>query len=296
MSSGSNKNAALLFPANANLPDLEKTIQEIKNRVNTVKKSHPEFDDDDWDRYGFRSASVATPGWKVITSIVKAESASRRESMLGGPMFSSENFPWPSKRKKPMLSVVQMDLRIASKLRCLPFGDGLLQVFISECASWWEVRVVPRQEVDTANLAALPEFENIESACVPMDWITGNDISFRFSLKEVPDGRYFEQIVGFDEPVISSCAYGVSDLVKPDGVPQDVFDVARDLALIHGNIHGLHMFGTFDGIQYRPDERKPLFMAFCDDHGYTFGGGGNAQIFYKSTKNGPKFEFEWSCG
>jgi hypothetical protein len=58
-----------------------------------------------------------------------------------------------------------------------------------------------------------------------------------------------------------------------------------------------HFFGHCQPIQYDLSERPPMLLALESDDMFTWGDGGNAQIFYEIQPDGSvKFSFEASCG
>jgi hypothetical protein len=194
--------------------------------------------------------------------------------MLAGPLFSCAKFPWPREDSKPMLPVTQVDLRLLSKLRGLPLGDGLLQVFLGPSMSNWEVRVVPREVVDSAKLSKPPPIRGSDEYFVPTRWA------------EV-DGE-FDAIASFSGPKISSNV----QLEEPKRLPQELRKTVQDVNAINGNDFGLHMFGSFYPSQYSPSERPPCLMLLDSKRGYFWCRFGSAQIFYEIRDDGVNFTFE----
>jgi len=87
--------------------------------------------------------------WKLDVSEKPFKDVDRRGSMLKGPFFITEEYPIPREPyddKRLMAPIIQADLRELSKLRGLPLGDGLLQVW--SVTGQWETRVIPRHVVD----------------------------------------------------------------------------------------------------------------------------------------------------
>ena len=260
---------------------IETTIASLQSDARRLWEA---YKDDEYFRDNlFMIAEVerAAPAWTLITRKVKTAEANRKLSMLTGPFFACEEYPWPSDNGMPMASLVQLDLRVASKLRQLPLGDGLLQVFIRPDAGNWEVRSIPRQVVETAALTELPTFDENQFSSTSLEWAS--------------ESGEFDEIVALSNPVISSTAVFDGGSM-PDNLLDEVLPFVERMNGHAGNTYGPpRLFGTFDLIQYCPSERPPSLMCLGIDDNFTWGGAGSAQIFYEVGENGVEFTFEWSC-
>lgn len=255
---------------------LEVTIASLKSDARhlwAVNKDDEYFRD---NLFMLAKVDRAALAWTLNTRRVKTAEANRKQSMLTGPFFACEEYPWPSYNGIPMASVVQLDLRVPSKLRQLPFGDGLLQVFIRPDAGSWEVRTIPRQVVDTAALSKLPTFDENQFSSASLEWAS--------------DSGEFDEMVALSKPVISSTVW------MPDNMPDELLPLVERMNGYAGNTDGPpYLFGTFDLIQYCPSERPPCLMCLCSDDNFNWGGDGSAQIFYEFSEKGTEFTFEWAC-
>jgi len=213
---------------------------------------------------------------------------SRDQRYLELRLFTSSNYPWPEAGRKGKLAapIVQINLAEISRLRNADYGDGLLQVFITDSYMGSIVRLIPKQEVRPELLTNIlaqdsndffdPDRCRCPSGC--LDY-----------------GAY--QIVGFEEPVLSSPDFYA--LYAPeDGDPELFKQIHREIMALEDGSDRFHMFGTFSQIQYSHSEdmESEVFMAMESDLGYEWGDSGNAQIFFNRRDNGMhSFSFMWSC-
>jgi hypothetical protein len=260
------------------LLNMEKDIAYLQNEARRLKKIYKNEQYYQNALFVMEELERASPTWELITKKVKTIDANRRCNMLTGPFFTSQEFPWPSNDDEPMLSVVQFDLRIASKLRNLPFGDHLLQVFIAPDRSNWVVRTIPRGVVESSPITALPVIERESFSVASSEWVS--------------DDGYFEEIIGLSEPMISSTSR-VREI--PSDLPDELRVFIDKMNEVSGNSFGpTRLFGTFDSIHYFPSERPESFMCIDDDENFCWGPDGSAQIFYEFAEDGPRFDLEWS--
>ena len=220
----------------------------------------------------------AGPAWRLRTLTVPVEMADRRKSMLGGPFFTSEEYPWPRATSGKFADpVAQIDLKAVSELRSMPFGDGMLQVWNADYQHPI-IRIIPRDVIETAEMTPVaPTSEgDFEWTFVPTEWVSGGGV---------------QQILGFEGPLFSG-HISLDDFASPPELKR-LADLGKVLTQ---NDSGLHLFGTFYPVQYTASEKGlPVFLALDCDHGYFWGDSGTAQIFYRMTESGPEFSFDWSC-
>lgn len=132
--------------------------------------------------------------WNLISVSIREIHIDRRRGCFGGPLFTSESFPWPMDRGHDLLEpVIQVDLRDLSELKGKPFGDGLLQV-------WMDVdkfmRVIPRAAVDHEPLDPIP-IEKIHREW----WSDGKDWTSN-TVRAL-------QVIGYEGPLFS-CGSGIA--------------------------------------------------------------------------------------
>lgn len=247
------------------LDDLQRELKRVVNKYETYSFAQ-NFTDE------IQVVLRAAPCWKIRTMKVSTAAANRTCNMLAGPLFSCKEFPWPKDHRTPMVPVAQIDLRLASRLRGLPLGDGLLQVFLARSSFKWKTRVIPRAVVQSAKLTPTPAIHESPCCFPPLDWAKRDGI--------------FDEIVGFSNPVISSTAE--FDL---DGqwrrIPRDLRAVAERANAFEGNAGGAQMFGTFYPTGYGPTEKPPCFMNLE----YSVG---CVQVFYQIEKDGVTFSSSYS--
>ena len=251
--------------------------------------------------YGHKGLAYAGPAWDFELQESTASAVNRCEaSMLKGPLFVSEQYPWPTGRQgKPLAPVLQFDLRIATGIQRdsglfehpVDFGDGLLQVwFDNNSISDAICRVVPRSQVDPKELLPIPGDLYPAPRCqdfIDVDWTEGAPVSVIKSLR--PPRFTIQSHFGFDvDPRVFPRRFRpkcrrLSDLLTwLEGFPADA--------------SGHHLFGTFYGVQYSADEMPTCFLQLDSYVPFLWGDSGTAQVFYEVQTTGEiKFSFDWSC-
>ncbi len=270
-----------------------KKAEEVVCLARAIKEKYP---DAPWMRnYVDDDIEWAGPAWNLRILVVPASMVDRRKSMLAGPFFTSEDYPWPKSLNKSAPDkyaspVVQIDLGAISKLRNMAFGDGTLQVFDGSGGSI--IRVIPKQVMETAVMTPVAPMSEADLyyPTVPTGWLTGGQV---------------EHIIGYEGPVFSCHVAEEDAFDEEDEEDEDAFDDSpSEVKKLAGlmkkigcqNDSGLHLFGTFYPVQYRAAEKGiPVFLSLDCDHGYFWGDSGTAQVFYKMTDEGPEFSFAWSC-
>lgn len=271
------------FPENDGLADVMEPVRELKKLVEQAKSEFPEHSF--LSHHGLKDIDFCSPAWGLKIFDIPTQHADRTRSMLEGPFFTSDEYPWPSGDEGKYASpVVQIDLREVTRLKGNDYGDGLLQVFIADDSSNFEIRVIPRSDVNENQMTPCPQGTEDQFA----GFITG-----KYWLGY---GGVVSQIVGYEEPVLSAHVYA-SDGAPEDDDPdlfKEIFEKMESLSI---NDSGTHMFGTFYPIQYPHSEYGgEILMALDSDLCYSWGDSGNAQIFVSRSKDGSvNFHVEWSC-
>lgn len=249
----------------------------------------------DYLAHDHKDLPYAGPAWDFVLRETPVNKVNRCEtSMLAGPLFVSDKYPWPRGRKGwPLEPVIQFDLRIATALQRdsglfeqpVDFGDGLLQVWFDDIDASI-CRVVPRSEAVAENLQCIPS--DLASDFIPLDWIDGAPVCLIDSL----------QSPHFTMP--NDCEFDVA----PDLLPWRFRGKRRRLEMLlkwlekkSGPKSGHHLFGTFYEIQYFANEKPKCFLQLDSCVPFEWGDVGTAQVFYEVQRTGEiKFSFDWSCG
>jgi WD40 repeat protein len=230
------------------------------------------------DIYGedaFRSFSWAYP---VQVRKVPAETCDRTRPMFAGPLFTSDDYPWPE-RHEP---IVQFYLGETRNLTGVDLGEGLLQLWAPEEYYNDEhfIRVIPVSEISGDSLTSPPE-----------EALGARDLSFGGSLAwpQGPDvyqiTRCSEGVLTWDEAIYDHGGTGI-DLID---ALMHFLPVCRS----HQLSPAPHFFGYCPPARhhYWPSH-PPVLLAMESAWGDVIG---NAQIFYEIQPDGSvKFTFEWS--
>lgn len=271
------------FPENDGLADVMEPVRELKKLVEQAKSEFPEHSF--LSHHGLKDIDFCSPAWGLKIFDIPTQHADRTRSMLEGPFFTSDEYPWPSGDEGKYASpVVQIDLREVTRIKGNDYGDGLLQVFIADDSSNFEIRVIPRTDVNKNQMTPYPQGTEDQFA----GFITG-----KYWLGY---GGVVSQIVGYEEPVLSAHVYA-SDGAPEDDDPDLFKEIFEKMESLSVNDSGIHMFGTFYPIQYRHSEYGgEVLMALDSNLCYSWGDSGNAQIFVNRSQDGAvMFHVEWSC-
>lgn len=271
---------ACSYPVNHQLASLIEPVVEL---MNLVEGARAQYSDHPFMQHpGLVDIAYAAPAWNPKFFVIPTPFADRTRSMLEGPFFTNDNYPWPEGADADFASpVVQIDLSEISSLRDKDYGDGLLQVFIAN--SEFVIRVIPRFEVQHSKLTAIPS--NIE-----------DDYSGYFTEKYwLGDGAVVSQIIGYEEPSLSANVYS-SDGGPNDQDPPIFNEIFSRMESLCMNDAGIHMFGTFYPIQYKhSDVGGEVFMSLDSGDVFNWGDCGNAQIFvHHQTDGAVEFSAQWS--
>jgi len=239
--------------------------------------------------------------WPLKQQSVPINHLDRRKPLLGGPLFTSSQFDWPSNQDGFLQPIAQIDLDVANELSGLNLGHGMLQIWTDEYGWNSHIRIVPKEHIETSDLADIPqglsESANLKGAFsdVMADW----------------DKDYFrnpQQIIGIGAKILTW--------------PYDLYWMLSDIQvelngkhgeLIHQFLKNLpdepptptpHLFGNFRGIQYSENEKPPCLLSLASEDPFCWGDGGTAQVFFDPVRKivdvdghtRTSMYFEWSCG
>lgn len=280
----------------SNQPDLAKNWNielvdswlELINECERAKALLPivldKYPEDSWlneSAWRFENLKYASTCWHLRTVELPTAEADRRMSMLSGPFFTSKDYPWPRQPDGALGSpIVQLDLAPISKLRELPFGNGLLQVFDCGCRNS-VIRVIPREEVVSADMT---------DPCLDPDKYDHSGLGSMCWLQE----KTVAQIIGYEGPYFS-CSVELERTYSD--TPAELIELAKRIKAISAtNDAGFHLFGTFYPIGHWASDCPEMLISLDGGYGYEWGDSGNAQVFYSfNEKNEPVFSFDWSC-
>lgn len=268
------------FPDNNQLSQIIAPVQELTRLVEQARSEYPEHPF--LHHPGIKDISFCVPAWQVRFFELPTPYADRSRSMLEGPFYTSAAFPWPRGDDSRFASpIVQIDLSEATRLRNIDYGDGLLQVFDADRDPF--IRIVPRSEIRDDKLTPIPS-------------VLERDYTGSFTEKYwLGNGGVVSQIIGYEEPVLSASVYAGDGMPAEDD-PEIFHEIFSRMELLSENDVGIHMFGTFAPIQYRHSEFGGEVLMTLEDHCFTWGDSGCAQIFVHRNESGnPEFFIRWSC-
>jgi len=265
----------------------------------TIKR---EFFKDDLNAISRFAPPLKAAAWSWIPIIEKVNSSQvdRKKDMLLGPLFCSNNYPWPADEFGPLIPLAQFDLANASRLNGEDLGDELLQVFCSQGDQLGErirTRTIEREFITNDALTEAPQFPENSKSFAATKWAVTNKSGDNVSL-----GDTF-QISGYSQkkfnlwlPCAISDEYGIDECRENLREKIVQFDEIYTRNKESWDCGGFHMFGSFYPIQYYHDECERVFFAFESELGFNFGFDGQGQLFFKNSRRyEPFFYFRWSC-
>jgi hypothetical protein len=271
------------------ITEFAEKLEIHKSLISMIKVIRAKYGSEGWFQQELdirlREIEMGRSAWLFDLVETPLLDVDRRKSMLAGPFFTSEEYPWPVADGKHNIPIVQIDLRDLSNLSGEGVGDGLLQLWILGDSDVGDIRVIPRDMVDSSDLTNdIPT-----TATMNLDWGC-----FAECLNGEGDAVYV--IRGFSGPVFSMYSSLESfDDKSADGIAE--LSTVMELATkIKGELGGHHAFGSFSPVQYSPGECENVLIALDSDLPFFWGDSGNAQIFYTLKESGdPVFSFRWSC-
>lgn len=250
----------------------------------------------------------------------------RRAQMISGPLFTSYRHPWPVRAHggycEPM---IQLDLEFLSQKVGFSLGSGLLQLWMDGLDGL--VRVVPRQEVVTAQVTPVDENVRVyfahrsnHAGNAYRDWPNDHSVapwlqtpfSFRglsapvhevpaqleFGLNDIENGEFSDLISDPSIAEIASCH--LKALMALDS--RYLRSLRRSIRSLRTTENGpqpvISLFGKFRQVQWGPAEGPlgaELVLADIGENDFFWFNYGNAQIYTDLEKPGERFWFDWSA-
>lgn len=244
-------------------------------------------------RWAFNPKSVTKAGKEV----------DRLGNVILGPLFSSQEFPWPCEGDAPMAPLLQINLGEAGELGNVDLGKGLLQIWLPKNAKPVDrahCRVIPPEALKPESLEGIPAFKPGDDYFQPVDW------ALEEGDRGLNEDGFCYQIVGWSKRFTSQVYVGnFTDFAL--SIPKDLLDEESKMILKtfkstlkkfkkQWSPSDNHLFGTFWPVQYKWDQRPlPLFCFDGDTEHGTAWGDGSAQVFFERQAEGVRFSFEWAC-
>jgi hypothetical protein len=224
------------------------------------------------------------------------ESASHRvdrcRPLLGGPLFTSADYPWPIHGGRALEPIAQIDLATVGAIGAVDLGSGLLQLWMGDTDG--VLRVIPENAATHSELTAIPaDLDALGYDERYNDPVRANTVPVWRRSSFAIIGHRPRVLSG--PPLLRTALEGClvrnlrpalhRSLTRLDRLLPDTWSMPTP-----------HYFGNFDLIQYDVIDRPPVVLALESDGIFFWGDCGNAQLFYKIAAVGaPEFSFDWSC-
>lgn len=255
-------------------------------------------DDDDWYYQtitGNFTASLEKAyrvGWDLALQRVALSELARDRSILNGPLYTTNKYPWPIDGEKFMLPIVQLDLAEVSALSGINLGSGLVQLWQSGVEM--HTRIIPDRDVCPAS-SDIPTF-------IPNVNMEG--FHFKIGSSGVPPFiADCHHVVGYKGPYI----FGPTNL---DDFLERFILSARCTTSLRSSFKALkrtvdegrksfrqsnRVFGSFDPINEQPEDRPPALFSSDDDTILNTGDAGTIALYYEQACAGAKFSGSFDC-
>ena len=226
---------------------------------------------------------LSAEGWRPIVETISVKEVDRTLSMLAGPLFTSAEYPIPTRRNFMLMPLVQLDLRQFAYLGEPDLGDGLFQLwcdpnFRADYRAF--IRVIPRTAVQIENITY---FDFIKPAfdVTPINW----------DLEYDPNAKSVKVISGFESLGVQCQARYLE--IYAENLDEAIYaEISDDLKkykeITEFASRDVQLLGSFYPIQYTATEiSSPCLMSFAN-----WGSSGNSQVFY-SIKAGGILDFRF---
>lgn len=267
---------------------LAETIAHVMSRF--------EKESDEWEELeGIRNSFLAFRwAYPIKLEAVEVGECDRTQGMISGPLFTSNEFPWPEKNGKYREPIAQFYLEDVGKLSDENVGTGLLQLWVGPDSDDYLIRIIPHFAISADGLSEFPDDinENYFENSVSYDPIKAWPVR----------GCKIYQITGVSDKVLnwdSLVKFAADDYSFDEKFGKGLAEEIRAFtAIIPSDLPNTepHFLGNFSLIQYDVAMMPRTLLALESKPCFMWGDFGNAQIFYEATTSGEtRFTFSWSC-
>jgi len=253
--------------------------------------------DIEWDELESLTDTFSQFRWAypIKLKAMHPDKCNRTQGMISGPLFTSDQFPWPEIGGRFMEPIAQFYLDELGKLDHANLGEGLLQLWVGPGIEDYLIRVIPRSAISAEALIAPPAkikndyFENSEFYAGEEAWPNKGCDVYQVSGTS-------QRILTWDSAI--NFAADETDFGEKFGVEleQEIHKFQNILPVKPPKTEP-HFFGNFNSIQVPVSSVPRTLLALEGKPCFAWGDGGNAQIYFDDRDVcDPKFTFSWSCG
>lgn len=268
----------------------------------------------EWETEGM-DGRLARAQWgrAIRTKKIPTARLNRCGEIFCGPIFVSEKHPWPESEGMHMLPLIQINLDKWGRIMKMDFGTGILQVWACQVDIMKQnVRVLPPEDVKKEYLVRkIPEpvmeiYDDYPNS-IPITW-RKNDEGTSWAITGYEERHFAVQLWEDDindiaESIEEACEpKQASAVMSPQKAKKIMTLIAKFKKLGMEAVSDFKTWsccigGSFSPIQYFAYERPPVLMNIGSTYElYSWGDGGNAQLFYEKQPDGSfEYSFEWSC-
>lgn len=225
---------------------------------------------------------------------ITAVKCDRTQGLIGGPLFTSQEFPWPEKEGRYREPIAQFYLEEVGPLEREDLGEGLLQLWVGPGREDYLIRVIPSSVVSADAVSAWPieiKDDYFEKSEFYAGWAAWPEQGKKVYNISCVDGK----VLNWDTLV----NFAADDLSFGERFGKNLEeDISSFTAIIPQDLPSTepHFFGNFSLIQYDVSLVPRTLLALEGKPCFLWGDYGNAQIFYaRKEDGGVDFSFSWSC-
>lgn len=145
--------AALHMPNGPKAREFLRAAIALAGELDTDWNGNGLMSDHTYFTYNLRDIHWA---WPLKRKVVPLGRLDRRQPLLGGPLFTSELYPWPKNDDGYLQPIAQIDLTLVRRVSGLDLGNGMLQVWADWGAFENVIRAIPMDHIRRAELAPFP--------------------------------------------------------------------------------------------------------------------------------------------
>lgn len=273
-------------------------IEYAKILANKIAHTMSRFEkeSDEWEELERLRNTFLAFRWAYPIKLkpIRSEKCDRTQGMIGGPLFTSSEFPWPEKDGRYREPIAQFYLEDVGLLIENDLGNGLLQLWVGPEYNDYLIRTVPISAISAENLTAYPPE-------IIGDYFEHSPFYAGFEAWPEKDCKVYK-IAGIKNKVLSWDSlinFAADDTSFDENYGKELADeLTAFAALIPQDLPATepHFFGNFSLIQYDVSMMPRTLLALEGGPCFLWGDCGNAQIFYDHKEDGTTdFSFSWSC-
>lgn len=233
--------------------------------------------------------------YPIKLKAMPVDKCDRTQGMLSGPLFTSEQFPWPEINGRSMEPIAQFYLDEVEVLDKAKLGEGLLQLWVGPGIEDYLIRTIPRSAISAEALVP-PPAKIIGEYYEKSEFYVGEEAWPNKGCDVYQISGTSQRVLTWDSAI--NFAADETDFGEKYGADLEC-EIHEFLNILPKRLPKTepHFFGNFSSIQFSISSVPRTLLALEGKPCFVWGDCGNAQIYFDDEAIGePKFTFNWSCG